>query len=289
MSFDAWEASHKEYLADPRLSRSAVECFIESPIDYFEQYEAGITAQQESKEQRLGTLLHGVVLHPDFFTGSCVRIPPQVLSASGARSGAAWKAWKADQNPDHLLLMPPEYDNVQRILQRVASHPVLGELLRAEGEYERNIAFTQAVMLPGKTHHVDCKARLDKIIYPTRTRGPLILDLKSTSKPISRRSLEWQAESYAWHRQGAWYSDAAQRQFEFGRPCPVVFGVVQTVRPYEAAAVMPDEDWYLEGWNEMSLALEDICRRRDSGDWGRPDADRVAILSRPRRRGSDDL
>lgn len=281
-----WEATHEQYLAHPALSRSAVECYLGSPVAYYEQYEARTAPPQETREQRLGTLLHRVVLHPDFFTGSCVRIPPAVLSAAGARAGKNWLAWKADQRPDAVLLTPAEFDQVQRIVQRVEAHPVLGDLLRAPGVYEQNLRFRRTVVVEGQEVAVTCKARLDKILPPAGARGALVLDLKSTTRPITNRSMAGLADAWGWSRQAAWYGWAVEANYHWLNT-PVVFGLVQTVPHFECATCTPDTLWRERARAQLSAAVAEIAARRKSGFWGREDQTRVIELAEPAYRARD--
>jgi hypothetical protein len=130
---------------------------------------------------------------------------------------------------------------------------------------------------------LDCKAKIDRWTYDPIKKHVTLIDLKTTSKPISKffgtklmgdKSYYFKPGSFqehAYYRQLAFYLHALkwylkEKNIEV-KTISAAMLVVETANHYESALFYIDQEWLDLGKEEFMSALKDIKYRMEIGDW----------------------
>ena len=111
-----YEVSNEDYHASPGVSNSQLKDFARDPRLYHHKYLSGNYKQERKSYFDFGSAVHDLCLLGD--NSSIALIPDDVLSKTGAKSGAAWKEFEAS-NAGKLLLKASEYAAVERCVAAV--------------------------------------------------------------------------------------------------------------------------------------------------------------------------
>lgn len=203
-----------------------------------------------------GTLVHSVLLEKQSF--ACP--PPEYLAPNGHRRGKAWDAYESLHTP--LECLSAKEAKALRDIQTAAnSDPKVRWLLDAPGEVEYSLFGTHAET------GLSIRGRLDK--WVESENGRLIVDVKTISAdPTNERLVAAQCLNFGYHQQAAAYLDMMAAH---GKPCDAfVFLFVKTSPPYTCCLWVLNENDIELGRRCNRLALRDLSRRLDSGDWTGP-------------------
>lgn len=262
---EAWACTNTEYHADSAnsLSHTEADCFDVSPRLYHGRHLTGEFPRDTSAALDLGTIFHAEALgEPPPY----VLIPERVLSASGARSGANWKAFQL-AHPGKILVKPDEIAPVQLMLDALRRNRAARYLLwEIEGENEFSIRFAC------RETGVVRRARLD------RKTPEVLVDLKTT-RDAAPKGFARAAWDYGYHRQAAWYQDAVEALE--GDVRPFLFVVVESAPPYDSAVYSLRQDWIDLGRRQNSRILRRFAACRAAGVWERASFGQVLELSAP--------
>lgn len=216
----------------------------------------------------LGTNIHSVLLERKPF--SCP--PMDVLSKSGSRAGGAWNQYK-DSHSSLECLSQKEAKILGDIVKQARIDPKVSWLLDWPGEVEYSLFGTDAETgLP-------IRGRLDKWIEYEGSR--FIVDVKTISAdPTNERLVAQQCLSFGYHQQAAAYLDLMRGH---GKPCDAFFFLfVKTSPPHTSCIwVLNDNDIEL-GQRRNRIALLDLDRRLESGQWTGPRHGEVSYLTFPK-------
>jgi hypothetical protein len=260
---EEWSQSQfKKLPKDPELFHGLY--VTEPPLFVFET-----TADME-----LGTQLHALVLELQ----ELLIIPQTALTSNGQRRGKNWDAW-CDEHPDDPGVLPKDSHRIISMRDGIMADPVLRKLFEAEGETEHTI------VLDDEATDLGLRARLDKL--SRFTEGYVIADIKATSIDVtSERQIASKVFEMGYHQQAAFYWDAAE--LLYGTPLRFVFAFVRSKPPFNAVAWCPNDNDLDLGRRHNRLAIDDLKRRLDSGDWHGDRFGRLNYFSLPNWAYTDD-
>lgn len=189
------DLTNEQYHADlTHDSNSSLRLFRKSPNRYrHERITKRITRPATTPEQMRGNASHTALLEPHRLDELVKLIPSEVLSASGAKSGNAWKEWAA-ANAGLVHLTAEQYDQLHWQVEAVWANPRAKELLEAVTVREYSIFWTTA-----EGHQV--KVRLDA----ADEIGGVLTDVKRTGR--SEDVFHYCVRDFGYGNQAALYSD----------------------------------------------------------------------------------
>ncbi len=258
----------EEYHARQEWSNSQVKMLPSQPELFFQQHvEKSEPQPKAGKAAELGSALHGVILEgkePPI-------IPREVLNAQGHRKGQAWKNYAAE-HPGPLLT-EAEARPLVKMIESVRSTPGAMELLDND-----NAVYSEVSLFTKHSSGLDLRCRLDRVVESSR--GIIVPDLKTTLvNPHSRFSWSKVVYDRAYHRQGAWYKEAAEELI--GHVYRWCWVVVQNEPPYSCKV------WELAplamemGHDENEEALEELAYRLDKQAWHPRDYGKAGVIDLP--------
>lgn len=259
-----------EYHARLEYSQSQVKLLPKEPERFYNQHVVKPPAlrQPPTRAMELGTILHRLILEDE----SLNVIPAEVLNRDGYRMGKAYRQWKADtircgkalclewaDYPGCEWVTPREAADLVGMQEALNQEPVASQILAASGDVELSLFWSDPVSV------LPLRARLDKV--SAGAKGGLVTDLKSTHvDPFNEWEIEKHILRLQYHRQAAWYLDAASAYY--GEPIKDFWLVfAQSEFPYRVSVVPLHEDAIERGRTENRLALADLRKRLDTDDW----------------------
>lgn len=264
-----WPVSPAEYHADNEcISHSRLEDFIEDPALFEGRWITGKYPPKESDGFDFGDLVHDAILQGGT---QCVivEIPEDVLTKNGAKYGNAWKDFAAEHHGKYLL-KPKEIPPIREAVDAVWRHPKARALLTYHGgENEFPIRWTD------EETGILCRAMLDRL-----TAGPIV-DLKTTASTKPSKFAR-DAYSFGYHRQGAFYVDAAEALTDEQKPFCIV--AVRNQPPYSVETFVPDGEFIALGMDQNREALRLFAECQASGRWLRPDWGNFITIKAPKWR-----
>lgn len=250
-----WTCTEQEYFASPRLSRSRLEVFGESPRLYAGRYITGEIAEPPpTAALRWGRLVHLRVLEPYEFRRRIVVKPPDL----NRRSNAGKAELDRLEAEGMLLISGEEGSRLEAIAAAVLAHPMAARILKAS---EREVAYTWCDEATG----LECRARLD--LLSLREGGAAVVDLKSTDDP-SPREFARSAGNYGYHRQAAFYSRPI-RELVGASPF-FCFIAVRSTPPHEVAIYTIDAATIAVADKQCDRAMQQLARCMESNKWAAP-------------------
>lgn len=250
------------------ISNSMLKVFGDSRRKFEGQFVSKTVPQPSSKSMDVGTVAHACILEPHIIDDVCVEIPHDVLSASGARSGNSWKAFRAEHD-SKILLTAEELRHIRGMFRSVYEHPVAKRLLLAEGECETSLYW--------ECHDTGLKrrCRIDKLLP-----GWGFIDLKTTHN-AREFAFKKTLDEYKYHQQAAFYSHGYIN--EFGGELPNhVFIAVEPAPPYIVRTYTLIESALNEGEALTLRLLRELATCLESGDWSDPQEHEVIELDLPK-------
>lgn len=203
----------------------------------------------------------------DFIFNESFRpIPPDVLASNGARNGGAWKQFAAENHPA-ILLKEQEFEPISYMLAALREHPKARAILECEGHSEYTIRWRD------QETGLTLRSRLDRIT-------PLfIADLK-TAHTTNPGQFERHCYQMGYHRQAAFYQDAAQALL--GEFRTFVFIAMQKSPPYSVETFVPSSKLVAIGRRENREALRQLAECKASGRWRRDGYGRLVEINAPK-------
>lgn len=264
---EQWQPTIEDYHEHPAISHSGLEIFRESP-EFFRGFRDGRWPSKTRRAIEKSKPIHLAILEPEQFDARVTRIPESVLSTSGARAGAEWKAF-AERHSGETLLKSDEYFAVDSIRRNSAAHP-MAHLLSSRGWTE--------VSLKWSDHGLERKARLDRLVFDGETGEGYILDVKAlaSTDAESFAKLAW---SLGYHRQQEFYRDALEA---IGLPrLPFIFWCIQKEPAYTVAAYELGPDFTTAGIEQNAADLKRYAKCLESGFWHKPGWGLITRLAPP--------
>lgn len=216
---EIWEVADADYYADApnSVSHSEMEVFRESPRLYWGRFIKKLPdwQQEETDALEFGHLFEDTLYPPE--TGGPLVIPREVLSKSGARSGAAWEQF-CEVNGGRRLIKAEQKAVLDAMVESVKKHTWARKLLiEINGKRQVAIRF--------KCPHTEVwrRAKLDHKFKSA------VVDLK-TARSADAESFARDAIEYGYHRQADWYREGVHELT--GYWLPFLFVVVQKTPPF---------------------------------------------------------
>lgn len=249
--FNYDQAAHV-YRAMPGLNKSSIEQILRCPLEYKLGLE---TPTEATPAMAFGTLVHSMILEPE-----TVDSLYHVMQAS-----ATTKAGKAERvkalEEGKTIVNASDFTKAKAMQARVQAHPAASWLLGLPGHSEVSM-FWEMQTEDGRIRQ--CKARADRIAKVGE--GEVVIDLKTTSGPVSPAELEKTVARFGYHRQAAWYSDGYER-IAGNAPVGFYFIFVSTVAPYLVTACKMDDEASAIGWGDCLKAERLLYEAEKSGVW----------------------
>ena len=259
-----------EYHARPEWSNSQVGDLISRGAPFF--HGTHVTGEMPKETKAVwdtGTVAHAIFASEDIDKVVAV-IPADVLNGQGHRKGGNWLAWKEDHA--HLIdRKESEMVAIRHMVANAHAHPAVKELLDHAAHFEHSLVYKdEATGLP-------LRNRTDLIcVYPNGRAA--VVDFKTT-RAVTKREFRKDAHKYGYHRQAAWYWNAAEKA-GFNVKAFVFIAVDKSpaheCRVYKA----PLRELEL-GRREVRTALDDLARRLEEDDWQCPNYGEIADMEFP--------
>ena len=249
--FNYDQAAHI-YRAMPGLNKSGIEKLLDCPL----AYKLGLIQKEEPTPAMLfGTLVHSMVLEPE-----TVDSLYHVMQASATtKAGKAERAQAIEEGK--TIVSAADFAKAKAMQARVQAHPAASWLLGLPGHSEVSM-FWEMQTEDGRIRQ--CKARADRIAKVGE--GEVIIDLKTTSGPVSPAELEKTVARFGYHRQAAWYCDGYERIA--GKPClGFYFIFISTTQPYLVTAGKMNDEAQAIGWGDCLKAEKILHECEASGKW----------------------
>lgn len=246
-----YEIPAEQYFSGPGISRSELDCLLQSPLHYWDRYlNPERVPEKETAALRIGHALHTAILEPHLFTAryACA---PEGIDRRTKEGKARWTAFLAE-NAGKTPLNETEFKRVTAMGDAVRAHPTSAKLF-ITGAPERTVYWTD------QETGILCRCRPDWL------RPSLIADFK-TCEDASMASFQRSIFEYAYHRQVAWYLDgvAAVTGEQHGN---FIFIAIEKSRPYAVAHYIMDDEAIALGRKENRRALEVYQRCQQTNEW----------------------
>ncbi len=246
-----WEAINTEYHASPGVSNSMLSKFLEDPALFEGLYVTRrFNSQKQTASQKIGTEFHDIVLSPNGFGGGAVVVPDDVLGTGGKKVGKKFKQFCA-MNPGRKPLKRSEL--LGCLLENITNHVGAETVLNYPGRlYEHNFRWTCPITGLLMRSRFDCLS-------------PLCIGDIKTCKSSARKAFLRSILTFGYHRQMAFYRDAAVQMGYDELPCILV--ACCTSAPYRIQAYQLSEKFMALGKQEYESAKLDLARRLETNDW----------------------
>ncbi len=246
-----WEATNAEYHSSPGVSNSMLSKLLEDPALFEGLYVTRrFPAQKQTASQKLGTEFHDIVLSPDGFGAGGAIIPEDCLGAGGRKVGKKFKQFCA-MNPGKRPLRRNE--PLGCMLENITKHVGAATVLDYPGrKYEHNFRWTCKITGLLLRVRFDCLSDL------------CVGDIKTCQNSTPSKFLR-SIMSFNYHRQMAFYRDAANQMGYDNLPCVLV--ACCTYAPYRVQTYELSKDFMELGKQQYEAAKIELARRLEADDW----------------------
>lgn len=271
-----------DYYAIPRVSRSRLEVFRESPPEYYARFVAK-TKEDEEKSKALifGQDVHCALFEPEKFQANYIVAPERWKQNTNA--GKAALAEFQAKHPGKSVLWPEDWESIAGVVDCIEDNPLAHELLVENVEPEmREVGVYHTCPITG----IRCKAKFDVIhkSHP-RTGKFTVVDMKTWADIKEGDLLAWYVDNFGYHRQDAFYSQAARAAFGLGRTDAVdfVFVFVTKNSPYESVVVRIDDDFRSVGHAQIIESMTNLAHCIDNKTWHSKYRNQEVVVKAPRK------
>lgn len=229
----------EDYRAIPAANSHALMPMLRSPAHYLERRNA--PEEPATPAKQFGTILHSALLEPGLFRER-VRLAPDVNKRTKAGK-EEWENFLFCVGPQDFILKPDQAEAVERMLVKVAGHPVANLL--------RDGASEVTALWVDKETGLDCKARFDYL------QAGFVIDVKTT-RDASRDAFARDAYRFMYDIQAAHYLEAALAN---GIQSPVfTFIAVESDPPHELRPYFVDGPFLEKGAARRAKAMKRLAR-----------------------------
>jgi len=258
-----WDCTNEEYHADKEcVSHSALEIFRKSPKLY-KLWRDGKWQRERTPEMRLGSALHILVLQPEKSN--------DLLQVSKVTSRNSKTYKEEEKESDKLILLPNEYDRVQKMKSSLLDSPKAKRLIEG-GLNEQAYRFIDPVT------SIKCKVKID--CQNTTPFFSGIIDIKSSRDP-SKDSWVRDATNFGYHRQAAFYDHGLQISRLDPTHRNFAFIVVGSIEPYDCVIYEFNQESLAVGQSENDALFADLEYRNHTDNWNSRDFDQITTVSLP--------
>lgn len=175
-----YEVSHKEYLAIPAVSNSAVSTRIKYPHGH-------VSIDGSTESMKMGTMFHEMILEPDVFSKKY-----HVMGIDDARK-KEFKDELLSVPEDKTPIKPSTYTHLNTMKRVIDESKVASTLLDTPYK-ELTVIFDY--------HGLKCKAKIDALRF--KDNKAVIVDLKTTSS-LEPYMIKRHCRDFGYDRQAAFY------------------------------------------------------------------------------------
>jgi hypothetical protein len=250
------DISNTEYHSHPGLSFTGIKQFSETPASYQAYLR---TEKDPTDDQRLGTLVHMMVLEPE-------TVEKRITVIDGTWAHKIKEKVEEARAAGLFPCKTKEVDKARAMSSAVLSHPSVKRIFE-KGKAEQSIYWKEQVRTPsGDLAEVLCKCRPDWM----RDDG-LLVDLKWFNN-LNLRALEKQIFRQKYYMQSAWYLRGAGTVL--GRRLNAFAHIfISEADPYLCRVVILNDAAIEKGEEEALAQLPRFAECTRSGIWpGYPDS-----------------
>lgn len=267
-----------EYFAHPAISREDLLLLADSPELFHAAQSGGVDADELQKVRDeldppsrkldlfgIGEATHRLIFEPDTVAARFCPIPANVLAVNGARSGNAWKAFKAQCDQTGTL---PLKDGQLALASMVSSSAkrTLGPLLVSDAVREKPIFWKEYVEVEAAMYEVECRCKPDYLFVRPEQQLGIIIDLKTCADVADFR---FNIGRFRYWMQCAHYRAAFKATYGF---LPrFYFAAVQKKPPFRCRLVQLDDETEHNADVRRQELLQEYVRRRETNDWTDPE------------------
>lgn len=235
----------------PGLNASGINAFYRSPLHFWKQ--STFNENREKKEPTpamvVGSLCHCLILEPETFDKYFVmEIKVDKRTVQGRKD---WKVFKSNLD-GRMPVTIDQYNQASQMRDAMFSNNSIKKLLG-------NGCSEEVVTWHREDNGIRCKAKLDYL------RNGLVVDYKKTEDANPKTFMKSIA-NYGYHRQMAWYMEAAERHTG-EKPRGAVLIVQEKSMPEAIGIYALDNAAIEQGEKECNHAYEEISERLKTGRW----------------------
>lgn len=223
----------------------------DSPLHYW--LESPFNSERKPTEETpalvMGRLAHAMALTPEL-VGKEFVIQPEINRRTN--EGKAEHAAFIESNAGTTIVTRDQWETCEKMRDALQAHSTIRQLL-GQGSPEEPVTWRR------EDGPLLCKAKLDYV------RNGLVVDYKTTTSTRADKLSRTIAE-YGYHRQGAWYIDAAEKHHG-ERPRGVVLIFQNKEVPDDIGIFALDSEALQLGEQQCARTYEDICKRMETMDW----------------------
>lgn len=253
------DISFEEYLSWPFVHHSDLVKFNQTAAHVRESM---LHPKKDTAAMEFGQAYHTAILEPGRFAKEY--IASITTDGDGKKLDRRYKAGKAaweefEKNSRGMTILDPDdYDTLIGMQRRLWRHPSAKELLSAPGHSEVSI-----VWVDDETG-LKCKARIDRVaVYGGY---PYLIDLKTTDRDASERSVSITISSYKYHQQAGMYHAGMEALFP-GPYRKFAFIFQEKARPYEPSVNDLDDIALAQGKSQFRKHINRFRECLDTGEW----------------------
>lgn len=243
--------SEQEYRSYPAINASGINLFRKTPAHYWQEspFNPDRIIKEKTPNLVFGSLAHCLILQPEAFEKEFI-VQPAIdrRTKTGKEEFAEFELKAAGKT----IITEDQLEKAMMMKNHLLDNYAAKTLL-SEGISEKVVIWQKEI------GGVPCKAKLDKI------RNGLLIDYKTTSD-ITEDSLSLSIAKFGYHRQMAWYMEAAE--IELGtRPEAAILIFQDKEFPQMISVRNLSGDALAQGKKECDEAYSGICERLKSGNW----------------------
>jgi AraC-like DNA-binding protein len=263
-----WACTIGEYHDDvDAVSHSGLDLVIENPALYHFQKLSGLYRPKPQKHYEDGTALDEAILRPSAHIGEhVIHYPQHCQTAAGAKNAVKCKEFE-EANPGKVCVK--ESDELCRWIHAVRMHKAARSLLETDCTYQPTIVWHD------DEFGVDRRARFDCL----HKDGVVAVDLKTTRTSASPQECASEVAKWGYHRQAAFYQDAAEALY--GNRPPFFFVFVAKEAPHRVEVFELDEEFLTIGRKQNARGLRAYAECKRTGLWKPDTHGNMTILSPP--------
>ena len=252
--------SNAEYHSLPHISSTQFRCFVIDQVEHYERYITTFDPVKETDSMRFGSAYHAM-LEGD--TSSYVAMPSSIK----VRRGKVWDEFK-QANADKIIVTPQQFDDIERMLERVSLHSEAHKIVTTPGDCEISY-FHESPEGPWM------RARVDKQF----DGGAFVCDYKS-GRSASGQEFRSACKRFRYDLQQAWYEMVMAR-------CGVIveefyFLVQKSSFPWTIGVFQLEDDWMERARDQLAFKLDEFSECYRTGEWLPKSYGRLEVLECPR-------
>lgn len=275
-----------EYFAHPAISREDLLLLADSPELFHTLKSGGIDAEEARKVMDeldppskkldnfgLGDATHRLIFQPETVEERFVVAPASVLAKNGARTGTAWKRYKAECDAEGRIPIKEGQLALARMVA-AAAKKTLGPLLVPTAIHERPIFWKETVIVDGVAYEVEFRGKPDYLLVDEAKKIGVIIDLK-TCPTVSE--FVHNLRRFRYWMQFAHYRAGFKAIYGFYPRC--YFAAAGKKLPFRCRLFQLDDDTEQKADLRRTELIEEYVRRRETNDWSDPDQSGIETVN----------